>query len=126
MITAIHHAQITIPPGAEDQARAFYCGVLGLREIEKPASLAGCGGFWLVVGDRSLHVGVEEGVTRSATRAHVAYEVDDLEHFRRRLRAAGFEVTEGIPIPGHDRFETRDPFGNRLELIMPLSPRQMP
>ena len=41
MITAIHHVQITIPPGAEDQARAFYCGVLGLREIEKPASLAG-------------------------------------------------------------------------------------
>lgn len=122
MITAIHHVQITIPPGAEDQARAFYCGVLGLVEIEKPASLAARGGFWLAVGDQSVHVGVEADVNRSATKAHVAYQVSDLENFRARLRAAGFEVIEGIPIPGHERFETRDPFGNRLELIMPLSP----
>ena len=34
MITAIHHAQITVPPGGEEDARAFYCGVLGLAEIE--------------------------------------------------------------------------------------------
>ena len=27
---------------------------------------------------------------------------------------------ESIPIPGHDRFECRDPFGNRLEFIQAL------
>ena len=126
MITALHHVQITIPPGAEDEARAFYCGVLGLVEIEKPASLGGRGGFWLAVGKRSVHVGVEEGAARSATKAHVAYEVSDLQHFRACLRAAGFEVIEGIPIPGYERFETRDPFGNRLELIMLRSPSRIP
>ncbi len=27
---ASHHVQVSIPPGAEDQARKFYCGVLGI------------------------------------------------------------------------------------------------
>jgi catechol 2,3-dioxygenase-like lactoylglutathione lyase family enzyme len=36
MIHAIHHVQITIPRGAEDEARTFYCDLLGLPEIEKP------------------------------------------------------------------------------------------
>ena len=31
-IRGLHHAQITIPPGAEGEARAFYCGVLGLAD----------------------------------------------------------------------------------------------
>jgi catechol 2,3-dioxygenase-like lactoylglutathione lyase family enzyme len=119
MITGIHHAQITIPRGFEEQARAFYCGVLGLAEIEKPDSLSGRGGFWLGVGDRSVHIGVEDGVERSLTKAHVAYEVTNLAAMRRRLSEAGVEVIECVPIPGHERLELRDPFDNRLELIQP-------
>ncbi len=121
MITAIHHAQITIPSGQELAARAFYCGLLGLAEIEKPASLSGRGGLWLAAGERSLHVGVEDGVDRSRSKAHVAYEVTDLPEFRQRLATAGVGVIEGIAIPDHDRIELRDPFGNRLELIQPHS-----
>ena len=34
-----------------------------------------------------------------------------------RLSAAGGEILDGIPIPGCDRFEFRDPFGNRVEMI---------
>lgn len=52
MILGIHHAQITIPKGKEREARDFYCGVLGLKEIPKPESLQGRGGFWLRVGDK--------------------------------------------------------------------------
>jgi SAM-dependent methyltransferase len=40
--------------------------------------------------------------------------------WRQRLSEAGLEILESIPIPGFDRFETRDPFGNRLEFIQPL------
>lgn len=93
--------------------------MLGLLEVPKPEILAGRGGFWLGAGDRSVHVGVDEGIDRAKTKAHVAYEVLDLAEMRRKLAAAGSEVTEGIPIPGHDRLELRDPFGNRLELIQP-------
>ncbi|MBL8131857.1 MAG: VOC family protein [Anaerolineae bacterium] len=120
MIHAIHHVQITIPIGQEEAARAFYCGLLGLPEIEKPESLKPRGGFWLLVGDQSVHVGVEDGIERRATRAHVAYLVDDLAGWRVLLTAAGFTPETGIPIPGYDRFECRDPFGNRLEMIQPL------
>ncbi len=41
----VHHVQIMIPAGKESDARDFYCGLLGLTEITKPAELAGRGGF---------------------------------------------------------------------------------
>lgn len=117
MIVGIHHAQITIPRDAEDQARRFYCGVLRLNEIAKPEELAGRGGFWLEVGDRQLHVGAENNVDRAKTKAHVAYEVVDLDESRRVLSENGIEIQDGIQIPGMRRFEFRDPFGNRIEFI---------
>ena len=120
MIVSIHHAQITIPKGAEDQARAFYCGMLGLREIDKPESLAGRGGFWLEVGDRQVHVGTEDGVERSKSKAHVAYLVDDIEKARQTLIENNLDIIEGIPIPGYSRFEFRDPFGNRVEFLQAI------
>lgn len=119
MLKRINHVMVTIPVGAEPLAIAFYCEVLGLAQIPKPASLADRGGLWLQVGDIQLHLGVEDGIARSATRAHVAYEVDDLAFWRARLEAHGCTLLDSIPIPGYNRFETRDPFGNRLEFISP-------
>ncbi|MCI0638886.1 MAG: VOC family protein [Gemmataceae bacterium] len=116
MILGIDHVQITVPASAVAEARAFYCGLLGLREVEKPAVLQERGGSWLEVGDRQVHVGVEEG-ERHTTKAHVAYAVSDLAHWRARLAAAGVEILEGIPIPSYARFEFLDPFGNRVEMI---------
>ena len=116
-IEALHHAQICIPKGAEDDARAFYCGVLGLPEIDKPQALQGRGGFWLQVGDRQVHVGTEPPFDRTVTKAHVAYAVRDLEAWRARLAQEDIEAEDGVPIPGYVRFEFRDPFGNRVEFI---------
>lgn len=119
-ITGLHHAQITIPQGAEEQGRRYYCHLLGLPEIAKPASLQGRGGFWLQVGDRAVHVGTEDGIERTSTKAHLAYHVTDITIWRKRLQEQGFQILEGVPIPGYTRFETRDPFGNRLEFIQAL------
>lgn len=119
MIQRLQHVQITIPSNATDQARAFYCDLLGLREIPKPESLRDRGGFWLEIANQEIHVSLEDGVDRSATKAHLAYQVDDLKIWRSRLNNAGFQILEGVPIPGLVRFETRDPFGNRLEMIDP-------
>jgi len=120
LIRRINHVQITIPPGSEQQARAFYCGVLGLREIAKPESLAGRGGFWLELADQQIHVGTEDGVDRYLTKAHIAYEVGDVAYWRERLAARGAQIGDSVPIPGFERFETRDPFGNRIEFIQPI------
>jgi catechol 2,3-dioxygenase-like lactoylglutathione lyase family enzyme len=64
-----------------------------------------------------VHVGAEDGVERQRIKAHVAYAVTDLAGWRTRLTAAGVEILDGIPIPGYARFEFRDPFGNRVEMI---------
>jgi catechol 2,3-dioxygenase-like lactoylglutathione lyase family enzyme len=117
MIVAIHHAQITIPKGAEDEARKFYCELLGLKEIPKPEALAGRGGFWLEAGDRQMHVGTEDGVDRQASKAHVAYQVENLDEARQRVASTGVEMIDGVQIPGMRRIEFRDPFGNRIEFI---------
>lgn len=117
MILRIHHAQITIPTGEDDSARAFYCGVLGLKEIPKLASLIARGGFWLELGDMQLHIGTEESFDREKSKAHVAYLVDDLQSWRTRLDENGIEILEGIEIPNYRRFEFRDPFGNRVEFL---------
>lgn len=115
-IKGLNHAQISIPSGMEEAGKAFYCGVLGLPEIEKPEVLKPRGGFWLQAGDRQIHVGTEDGVDRRATKAHLAYEVDDLDAWRARLEKHGIQIVETVSIPGHKRFEFRDPFGNRVEL----------
>jgi catechol 2,3-dioxygenase-like lactoylglutathione lyase family enzyme len=120
-IKGIHHVQITIPVGAEAEARRFYCDQLGLQEIAKPASLQGRGGFWVEVGDRQVHVSTEQGVNRLATKAHIAYQVVDLAEWQRLLAAQNIETLDGIPIPGYNRIEFRDPFGNRVEFIEQIS-----
>lgn len=116
-ILAVDHVQITVPPESVEAARAFYCETLGLTEIEKPDALRGRGGFWLQIGGFQVHVGTEGAVERGRTKAHVAYQVDELERWRYFLMARGFELKEPVAIPGVERFEFRDPFGNRVELL---------
>ena len=120
MIVRLHHAQITIPRGAETQARNFYCHLLGMKEVQKPQSLAGRGGFWLELGDVQIHVGTEDNVDRQQTKAHLAYQVHDLPAWQSKLEENQIKIGDSAPIPGHRRFEFRDPFGNRVELIEPL------
>lgn len=122
MIEGLHHVQITVPSDQELQARAFYIDLLGLREIEKPDALKSRGGFWLELAGQEVHVSLEDGADRSKTKAHVAYRVSDLAAWRLKLESAGCTVLESVPIPGYERFETRDPFGNRFEMIHPLEP----
>ncbi|MEM8495943.1 MAG: VOC family protein [Planctomycetota bacterium] len=119
-VRGVHHVQVTVPVGAETEARAFYLGVLGLQEIPKPTSLQIKGGFWVRAGDHEIHIGTEDGVDRAATKAHVAFAVEGLQAWRGVIEAQGLPIGESVPIPGFDRFEFRDPYGNRVELIEPV------
>ncbi|MGV3523306.1 MAG: VOC family protein [Candidatus Sericytochromatia bacterium] len=116
-ILSLDHVQITIDREQESAARAFYLGVLGLAEISKPPSLAGRGGFWCVLGAQQLHIGIQDGIDRHLSKAHVAYRVADLAAWKEHLEKAGLVPEVSVPIPGIDRFECRDPFGNRLEFL---------
>ena len=119
-IVAIHHVQLAMPRGREEEARAFYSRLLGISEVPKPATLAARGGAWFESGDLRLHLGVESDF-RPARKAHPALLVRDLPALVQRLAAAGVPV-EAEPMPGHERVYVSDPFGNRLELLEPVDP----
>ena len=116
-VVGLDHVQLAAPPGCEEAARAFFGGLLGLEEVEKPEALRGRGGCWFAAADgRQLHVGVEDPF-RPATKAHPALLVAGYDALRARLAEAGHEPREDDLIPGVRRFYTADPFGNRLELV---------
>ena len=119
MIRSIQHVQVAVPEHSEAAVRAFYGGLLGLQEIEKPAALRAGGGVWFAVGGQELHAGIESG-HRPAGKAHPGLEVRgraELAELAGRLEAAGHPVTWDDRIQGVARFHTHDPFGNRVELV---------
>jgi catechol 2,3-dioxygenase-like lactoylglutathione lyase family enzyme len=113
---AIDHVQLAIPPGAEETARSFYCDILGMQEMAKPAALAQRGGCWFASGRVQLHLGVESDF-HPARKAHPALRCSDYVALLQRLREAGVEANEAHDIPGVKRCHVHDPFGNRIELI---------
>lgn len=117
-INRLDHVQVAAPrgPESEEQARAFYGGLLGLSEIEKSEVLKPRGGVWFSTGVGQLHVGIEDQFA-PARKAHPAFVVSNLGELRRTMEAADVPISEADPIPGVTRFYAQDPFGNRLELM---------
>ena len=114
----LHHVQLAIPPGGEDACRAFWGGVLGMAELEKPPVLAARGGCWFRGGGLEVLLGVEEPFA-PAQKAHPGILVEDLDALAATLDGAGTAVSWDGEFPGHRRFYAADPFGNRLEFLEP-------
>jgi catechol 2,3-dioxygenase-like lactoylglutathione lyase family enzyme len=120
-VLGIHHVQLAMPAGGEGAARSFYSGVLGLAEVDKPEHLQARGGCWFEIDQGiQLHLGVEVPF-RPATKAHPALVVADPDTMRLALVAAGAPVVEDTQLAGFVRFYTADPFGNRLEIMAPVT-----
>jgi catechol 2,3-dioxygenase-like lactoylglutathione lyase family enzyme len=115
-VKRLDHVQICIPVGAEDEARAFYTGLLGFTEIEKPETLKANGGLWYKVGDIELHIGVEQRDGYNS-KSHPAFEVENIAEVRRYLEEHGVPTQDEKPIPCVTRFSFRDPFRNRIEFL---------
>lgn len=112
----IDHVQLAMPAGQEAVARAFFCDVLGMSEIPKPAELAKRGGCWFQGCNVQIHLGVEADF-RPAKKAHPALRCKDYQALLANLVAAGVKVEEANDIPGVRRSHIHDPFGNRIELV---------
>jgi catechol 2,3-dioxygenase-like lactoylglutathione lyase family enzyme len=115
-LLALDHVQLAMPAGREDDAQAFYEGVLGLPRVTKPEPLARRGGCWFASGSVNIHVGVDDPFV-PARKAHPAFRVADLDALAVIVSAAGHEVRWNDELPEVRRFYTDDPFGNRIELI---------
>ena len=118
-ILSLDHVQLAMPTGREDDARAFYEGVLSIPEATKPPHLAKRGGCWFERGPLKVHLGVEAEF-RPAKKAHPAFIVDDLAGLTISLARAGYPVRSEEPLEGYTRVYVDDPFGNRLELMEPV------
>ena len=117
-IRRIDHVQLAMPSGGEDEATAFYEGLLGITRVPKPPHLERRGGCWFEDGPVKVHLGVEADF-HPARKAHPALEVEDLRSLVAVLGAAGVDVVDDEPLEGWFRVYVSDPFGNRLELMEP-------
>ena len=115
-MTALQHVNVVVPPGTADAVASFYVEVLRLTRIDKPAALAGGGGAWLDVdGFAQLHLSERPGDVHPDS--HFALVVDDFDGVLGALSARGAEWTEQEDVFGGRRGFTRDPAGNRVELL---------
>jgi catechol 2,3-dioxygenase-like lactoylglutathione lyase family enzyme len=114
-IIRLQHAAITVPADRLDEARRFYSGILGLREVARPPELDRPG-IWYSFGTTELHIQAREQVAEAPGDHHPALIVDDIDAWRGRLAQHGVGMTPQPTIYGRRRFDIRDPFGNRIEL----------
>jgi catechol 2,3-dioxygenase-like lactoylglutathione lyase family enzyme len=119
-VHGLDHVQLAMPAGEETRAREFYCGILGLTEVPKPANLAKRGGAWFEGGTLRVHLGVESDF-RPARKAHPAFLVQHLDAMTQHLQRTGVAVVTDEPLEGYHRIYISDPFGNRIELLEPAA-----
>ncbi|GIV98117.1 MAG: glyoxalase [Herpetosiphonaceae bacterium] len=117
-VTAFAHANLVVEDVAA--ARRFYGELLGLEEIHRPEG-AGRDGVWYRIGAVELHISYEANPANARSTRHVALEVADLAAARQALEQAGHPIEAARPLPGIERFFTRDPDGNRVELMRRLT-----
>ncbi len=114
----VHHVSFSVSD--LERARAFYEGVLGLRQIPRPEF--GLGGIWLRAGDTEVHLivtpeGADVGKPPAATNPvanHVAFGIDDYEKTVAALAGKGVQVLETSAEAG--QMWIRDPDGHVIEL----------
>lgn len=122
-MTRLQHANVVVPPGSTEEVAAFYEHVLGLRRIPKPPGTAATGAWFDVDGYAQVHLSERDGARHPDS--HFALVVDEFDETLAALAQNGAPWTEQEDVFGGRRGFTRDPAGNRVELLEPtgtLSP----
>lgn len=112
-ITHIDHVTLIVTDVTK--ARAFYGGILGLKEIAPPAAFDFVA-IWYDLGGQYLHLLVKPQPDSLSPR-HPCFHVSDIRAARAHITAHGIPINETVAIPGCDRFFIRDPDGNRIEIL---------
>jgi catechol 2,3-dioxygenase-like lactoylglutathione lyase family enzyme len=113
-VAGFDHVNVTTPEELETEVLEWYQSCLGLQRLDKPDGARAAGG-WFEVGRQQLHVSLDTHNPPSA--AHFGLVVDDTAGVIERLRSNGCHIEQARPIAGRRRFYTRDPAGNRIEIV---------
>jgi len=112
----IHHVNVVVAPGGTAEVVPFYVDVLGLRQVDKPKEGVAQSGAWFDINDTAqVHVSERDGVVHP--QSHFGLVVDDFDGVLHRLEAAGASWEDQPDIFGGRRGFTRDPAGNRIEIL---------
>jgi catechol 2,3-dioxygenase-like lactoylglutathione lyase family enzyme len=123
--TAVSHISVTATN--LERAKAFYAGVLGLKEIARP-DFKFPGAWYSLGSELALHVTIKDALPlrpleprRFDTRdPHFALAVADADATHARLQASGLPFYDFADTPtGLRQLFIRDPDGNMIELIGP-------
>jgi catechol 2,3-dioxygenase-like lactoylglutathione lyase family enzyme len=111
--THIDHCSVIVTDVA--RSRAFYGGVLGLREIPAPKEFDFVA-IWYDLGGTYLHLLLKPQPDTISPR-HFCLLTPDAAAARRHLTQLGVPIEETVKIAAADRFFVRDPDGNRVEIL---------
>lgn len=115
-MTRLHHVNVVVPPGDTDRVVRFYADILGLTRVAKPKVGVAPEGAWFDLADGTqLHVSERSG--QRHPDPHFGVVLDHFDEVLRRLSDVGAEWTEQADLFGGRRGFTRDPAGNRVELL---------
>lgn len=93
-----------------EEAVRFYTKVMGLESIERRDRSGR--GAWFRLGDTEIHL-AEDATPQPPSKRHFAVMVEDLVEARRSVEAGGSRIEHEEA----GRFWTRDPSGNRIEIV---------
>jgi catechol 2,3-dioxygenase-like lactoylglutathione lyase family enzyme len=113
----LHHVNVVVPVGETETVARFYADVLGLRRVGKPEPLQANAGAWFDIDDTGAQVHVSERGGERHPDAHFGIVVDDFDSVLSRLSSAGAWWHDQEDVFGGRRGFTRDPAGNRVELL---------
>jgi catechol 2,3-dioxygenase-like lactoylglutathione lyase family enzyme len=115
-IDGLHHVALEVTD--MDVAISFYCGVVGLREVETPENVLKQGIHWLGLPEgKMLHL-ISVSKTVPHDRGHLALSVRNAHAWREYLIANGVELVEPkVKLYSAERVFVRDPAGNLVEFV---------
>lgn len=113
---SLHHVQLAMPVGGDDEARRSSQGLLVLNEAGKPPVWRGRGGAWARGPALEDHRGGGQEF-RAARKAHPGLLPRRLDELAGLPVGGGVGVFGDPDFPGSPGFHAHDPFGNRLEVL---------
>ena len=114
----LHHASLIVTN--TEQSLAFYSGVLGLQQIDRPD--LGFPGAWFQLGEQQIHLLELPNIDPTTGRPehggrdrHIALSTAALDPVREALEEAG--ITYTVSKSGRRALFCRDPDGNAIEVL---------